>query len=92
METLNEDISEVIPELVVASIVADENVEMELVVTVDATESTTDIEQANQEAIKELEDQGFSTDTESNDKFQIKYLLQSPLFVVQYILLKTCEI
>lgn len=66
-DDLTSEIAASLPNVVVASITADDDIHMELqlVVIIDATESTTNIERTNAEIISEFEDQGFSTDSES---------------------------
>ena len=46
----------------------DGGIQTELVVTIDATESTTDVEDANVEVVVSLENAGFSAEYESNNQ------------------------
>lgn len=66
-EELMTEITTFLPSVTVTSMSIEDEIEMNAVVTIDATESTIDIEKANQEIVSEFEDQGFSIDAESND-------------------------
>ena len=44
----------------------DEEIEMELIVTVDATESSVDLEETNADVVADFESQGVSAESESN--------------------------
>lgn len=80
-DELTSDITTSLPNVSVQSINADDEIEMKLEVTIDATESTTDIEKANAEIISEFEDQGFSIDSEStnNKHLCLRYNFESVL-------------
>ena len=66
VDELTAEITTSLPSVTVTSVNADDEIEMNLLVTIDATESTTDIEKANEDVISEFENQGFSIDSESN--------------------------
>lgn len=61
LEILNDGISDILPSASVFEISSDDDIEMEVVITVDASESDIDVEDANNRIISEFEDEGFST-------------------------------
>ena len=65
LDDLNSEVSETLPSASVSEVNADDEVQVEVVVTIDASESDIDVEDANVRAVAELEDQGFSTDAET---------------------------
>ena len=65
VDNLNEEIGTTLPETSVTDVSADEDIVMELVVTIDATESSVDLDEANDQAVTDLENQGYSTSSES---------------------------
>ena len=60
VDDLIDEISETLPSVSVFEVSADNEVEMEVVVTIDASESDVDVEDANARVVAEFEDQGFS--------------------------------
>eukprot|EP00492_Amphilonche_elongata_P003680 TRINITY_DN4034_c0_g1_i1.p1 TRINITY_DN4034_c0_g1~~TRINITY_DN4034_c0_g1_i1.p1 ORF type:complete len:223 (+),score=43.83 TRINITY_DN4034_c0_g1_i1:559-1227(+) len=62
---LTVEILDDLPTASVGSVTADPNIDMALVVTIDATESTVDIEEANTHVVSNFDDDGFSTDSET---------------------------
>lgn len=77
------EIASTLPSVIIASVDTDESIEMRLVVTIDATESTTDIEKANAEVISQLHEAGYSIESESTIYFGI-LLIQN--YVMKFIL------
>ena len=65
-DALTEEITTAIPTATVSSVISNDEIEMELAVTIDASESTTDVEEANAQFVAEFENQGFSAESESN--------------------------
>ena len=65
-DALTEEITTAIPTATVSSVTSNDEIEMELEVTIDASESTTDVEEANAQFVAEFENQGFSAESESN--------------------------
>ena len=76
LNDLNNEIVEDIPTATVATVSADEEIEMELVVVIDATESTVDIEETNRQITAEFENQGVSADSESTMSSSIKKIFR----------------
>ena len=64
-DALTEEITTAIPTATVSSVTSNDEIEMELAVTIDASESTTDVEEANAQFVAEFENQGFSAESES---------------------------
>ena len=64
-DALTEEITTAIPTATVSSVISNDEIEMELAVTIDASESTTDVEEANAQFVAEFENQGFSAESES---------------------------
>ena len=65
LENLNDEMSEDIPDVHVGSVSVNEEIEMVLIVTVDASESTMDIEEVNEQIIEEFENQGVLGNSDS---------------------------
>lgn len=70
LEDLNKEISSALPATTISSISVDDEIEMELTVTIDASESIIDIQQVNAEVVSFFEDQGFSAESESNNFYR----------------------
>ena len=66
LNDLNDGLLTVIPEASVTSIEAEDNIEMELLVTIDASEAAVDVEETNARVTSEFENDGFSADSSSN--------------------------
>lgn len=66
LDDLNDEVSSLLPSITISSIDTDEQIEMELTVTIDASESTIDVEEMNAHVTSSFEDQGFSAEFESN--------------------------
>ena len=69
-DALTEEITTAIPTATVSSVTSNDEIEMELEVTIDASESTTDVEEANAQVVAEFENQGFSAESESKSFHQ----------------------
>jgi hypothetical protein len=65
LNDLNDEISSVLPSTAISSIDADDEIEVELIVTIDASESTTDVEEVNAEVVSSMEDRGFFAESET---------------------------
>lgn len=65
---LNDEIAEDIPTANIASVSAEDEIEMDIVVTIDATDSTADIAETNDQLISDFENAGFDADEESTFK------------------------
>jgi uncharacterized membrane protein len=65
LDNLNNEISDSLPFATVDSVDANDDIEMDISVTIDATESTVDIEEANAQVISGFESDGFDGDSET---------------------------
>lgn len=65
-DNLMEEVTNILPTVIISSIQVDDEIHTELVVTLDATESTNDVEQANEDVMTSLESEGFTVQSESN--------------------------
>ena len=66
LEELNNELAESLPGAMVDLVEIEDEIEMDLVVTIDATESNLEVEDVNDEVIAKFEDQGFDSESESN--------------------------
>ena len=66
-DEVTEEILNILPTVTVSEIETDGEIQTELVVTIDATESTADVEEANAQVVTSLENEGFSAESESNN-------------------------
>lgn len=65
LDDLNHGISNALPSTTISEITIDDEIELEIVAIIDASESGVDIEDANTRAIMEFENQGFIIDAET---------------------------
>ena len=72
VDDLNANLASENPLVSVGSVEASEDIVMDLVVTVDATESTVDVTDASAEVVGQFESQGYDADVESNVGFIVK--------------------
>ena len=73
VDDLNANLASENPLVSVGSVEASEDIVMDLVVTVDATESTVDVTDASAEVVGQFESQGYDADVESNVGFIVKF-------------------
>ena len=62
---LGDNLSTTLPETSITFVTVDDDITMDVVVTVDATDSIADITETNSKIVEEFEDDGFSIDSES---------------------------
>lgn len=67
-DELTQEISNVLPTMMISEIKTDGEIQTELVVIIDATESAADVEDANVQVVSSLENEGFSAESESNNR------------------------
>jgi hypothetical protein len=66
LNNLNDGITETLPFASISEVSVKDEIEMESVVTTDASESDVDVEEANARAVVEFENQGFSIEVETS--------------------------
>ena len=69
MKKLNSGISESLPDTEITSVKTDEDIVMEIVVTIDATEAKNDIDDTNSRVLKELEAAGYESDSKGINQY-----------------------
>lgn len=72
LENLNDEIVDDIPSATVGTMTVEDEIEMQLDVTIDASETNVDLTDANAALVEEFENQGFVADADSNKRTRLK--------------------
>lgn len=81
---LEDEISHTLPMATISRIQTNDEIQTELIVTVDATESTANIEEANDQVVASLENDGFSAESQSKEYFFKTFTFNHKFFLSMY--------